>query len=211
MTFNTPYITSLFLMVIISGCGDDLNLQVKSEVPTPLASQLPLDLGIYYNDNFKNFVFKEDSESRGLWTIDNRASRLALFNEILPSMFKTVNPVENVTVMDPLLDIILEPEVMEMQVALPQETQSDMFEAWIKYVIKMYKPGGELITQWQITGYGKTHTAMFKNKERGLNTAINMALRDLGAKMVLDFPRAPGVKNWLASTIDCAQYSYLCQ
>ena len=195
----------------ISGCGNDLNLEVESTVPTPLASQLPLDVGIYYNDNFKNFIFKEDSEARGVWTIDNRASRMALFNDILPTMFKSVNPVENINETDILVDVILEPEVMDMQVALPEETQSDMYEAWIKYTIKMYTPGGNLITQWQITGYGKTHTALFKNKERGLNMAINLALRDLGAKIVLDFPRVPGVKSWLTSTIDCSTYSNLCQ
>ena len=200
----------LFLMTI-SGCGNDLNLEVESTVPTPLGHQLPLDLGIYYNDNFKNFIFKEDSEARGVWTIDSRASRMALFNDILPTMFKSVNPIEDVNEMDILVDVILEPEVMDMQVALPDETQSDIYESWIKYTIKMYTPDGKLITQWQITGYGKQQTAFLKNKERGLNMAINLALRDLGAKMVLDFPRVPGVKNWLTSTIDCSTYSNLCQ
>ena len=211
MLIRYKYVIFFLFLMTISGCGNDLNLEVKSTVPTPLANQLPLDLGIYYNDNFKNFIFKEDSEARGVWTIDSRASRMALFNDILPTMFKSVNPIEDVNEMDILVDVILEPEVMDMQVALPEETQSDMYEAWIKYTIKMYTPDGKLITQWQITGYGKTHTALFKNKERGLNMAINLALRDLGAKMVLDFPRVPGVKNWLTSTIDCSTYSNLCQ
>jgi hypothetical protein len=210
MVMKNKYIISLFLIVSISGCGKSLNLQVDTAVPTPLASQLPLIVGVYYNDNFKNFIFKESTDSREDWTIDNRSSRILLFNDILPSMFKTVNPVNNITSSDSMIDGILEPEVIEMQVALPEETHSDMFEAWIKYGIKLYNPSGTIISEWQITGYGKTHKEMFKNKERGLTTAINMALRDIGAKMVLDFPRAPGIKNWLSTKIDCAQFSNIC-
>lgn len=198
------------LLVFIAGCSKTLNLQVESEVPTPLASRLPLSLGIYYNENFLNYVFTEKSEVREDWTIDNRSSRLTMFNEILPSMFSAVNSINSPDLSDSGIDIILEPEVLDMQVALPEETHSDMYEAWIKYGIKIYNPGGNMITEWQITGYGKTHTAMFKNKESGLNTAINMALRDIGAKMILDFPNVPAVKMWLTSKIDCSQYPNIC-
>jgi hypothetical protein len=200
----------LGFLVIIAGCSNTLNLQVDSEVPTPLASRLPLSLGVYYNDNFLNYVFTEKSEVREDWTIDNRTSRMTLFNDILPSMFSSVNKVDSPNSKSTDIDIVLEPEVLDMQVALPEETHSDMFEAWIKYGIKIYSSSGNMITEWQITGYGKTHTAMFKNKENGLNTAISMALRDLGAKMVLDFSNIPEMKTWLSSNIDCIQYPNLC-
>ena len=197
-------------LVFVAGCSKTLNLQVESEVPTPLASRLPLSLGVYYNDNFLNYVFTEKSEVREDWTIDNRSSRVTLFNELLPSMFNSVNKIENPNISGNNIDIILEPDVLDMQVALPEETHSDMFEAWIKYGIKVYNPGGNLITEWQLTGYGKTHTAMFKNKERGLNTAITMALRDLGAKIILDFHNVPEVKTWLSTKIDCSQHPNIC-
>lgn len=198
------------LVVFVAGCSKTLNLEVESVVPTPLASRLPLTLGVYYNENFRNYVFTEKSDVREDWTIDNRSSRISLFNEILPTMFSTVNSVDNLDSGASGIDIILEPDVMAMQVALPEETHSDIFEAWIKYGIKIYDPAAGLITEWQITGYGKTPTAMFRNKERGLNTAINMALRDLGAKMVLDFPRVPEVKSWLSTRIDCSQFPNIC-
>ena len=200
----------LLLILLGYGCSNTLNIEVESEVPTPLATQIPLNLGIYYSENFQNFVFKESSDAREDWTIDNRISRISMFNEVLPSMFVTVNKINNMSSPDSIIDVILEPEVLEMQVALPEETHTDMYEAWLKYGIKMYDPNGELITQWQITGYGKSHTEMFRNKENGLTTAINLALRDIGAKLVLDFSRSPGVRNWLVSKIDCSKYSDLC-
>ena len=210
MSRKTMNLLLLGFLVIIAGCSNTLNLQVDSEVPTPLASRLPLSLGVYYNDNFLNYVFTEKSEVREDWTIDNRTSRMTLFNDILPSMFSSVNKVDSPNSKSTDIDIVLEPEVLDMQVALPEETHSDMFEAWIKYGIKIYSSSGNMITEWQITGYGKTHTAMFKNKENGLNTAISMALRDLGAKMVLDFSNIPEMKTWLSSNIDCIQYPNLC-
>jgi hypothetical protein len=197
-------------LVFITGCSKTLNLQVESQVPTPLASRLPLSLGVYYNDNFLNYVFTEKSEAREDWTIDSRTSRVNLFNELLPSMFSSVDEIDNLNISGHNIDIIIEPDVLDMQVALPEETHSDIFEAWIKYGIKIYKPGGDLITEWQLTGYGKTHTAMFKNKESGLNTAINLALRDLGAKIILDFQNVPEVETWLATKIDCSQHPNIC-
>jgi hypothetical protein len=197
-------------MMLMSACSNKLTLEVESDVPTPLATKLPLSVGVYYSDNFKNFMFEEDSENRENWVIDNRASRISLFNDILPTMFSSVNPLDSLQNVDSSIDLILEPQVMEMQVALPDETHSDMYEAWIKYVIKMYHTNGDLIVQLPITGYGKTPTAIFKNKERGLSTAISMALRDIGAKLVLDVPKSPEVRNWLLTKIDCTQYSYLC-
>jgi len=208
MSRKTMNLLLLGFLVFIAGCSNTLNLQVDSEVPTPLASRLPVSLGVYYNDNFLNYVFTEKSEAREDWTIDNRTSRMTLFNDILPSMFSSVNKVDSPNSQS--TDIVLEPEVLDMQVALPDETHSDMFEAWIKYGIKIYSSNGNMITEWQITGYGKTHTAMFKNKENGLNTAISMALRDLGAKMVLDFSKIPEMKTWLSSNIDCTLYPNLC-
>lgn len=210
MLMKHRFIVLTGLLFILSGCSNNLNLQVESDVPTPLATRLPLSLGIHYTESFRNFIYEENTEERENWVIDNRDSRLSLFNEILPTMFTSVAPVDRPDTSDTTVDVILEPEVVEMQVALPQETHSDMYEAWIKYIIKMYDPGAGLITQWQITGYGKSHTAMFKNREKGLATAINQALRDIGAKLVLDLPRVPEVRSWLSTRIDCNQYPELC-
>lgn len=211
ISFRIP--TTLLVWVflfLLSGCGSSVNLQVQSEVPVPLTTRVPLNLGVYYNENFLDYVFREDSDARQDWLIDNRASRLSLFDQILPSMFNSVKPLTSKQAGDEAVDVILEPEVLEMQVALPKETRSDMYEAWLKYGMNMYHPDGRLITRWQLTGYGKTPTAIFSSNEKGLNSAIELALRDIGAKLVLGFPQAPGVREWLQGKIDCTEYPGLC-
>ena len=211
---NKPaYILMCLLLSLAGGCSSSVNLQVGGEkLPIPLASQLPLALGVHYTDEFRNYVFEENSESRKEWKIDYQKPRLALFAQILPTMFRSVEPVTEPKAAGAAatLDLILEPEVIETQVALPDETRSDNYEAWIKYGIKLYQPGGELIAEWQLTGYGRSQTAMFTSKEQGINTAINLALRDIGAKLVLDFQKAPGVREWLAGKINCTEFQHLC-
>ena len=209
-TRSTAGLTLLLSLLALAGCATDINMQVESDVPTPLSEKIPLAIGVHYNDNFRNFVFKENSDARKDWTIDSRQSRMKLFNEILPSMFQSVTTVEDLADTPAGVEVVIEPEVIDMQVAMPEETHSDIYEAWIKYEIRMYQPSGEPLSHWQITGYGKSHTALFKKREKGLNTAINMALRDIGAKLVLDFPRAPGVREWLVSKIDCSEYYKIC-
>lgn len=203
----------LWLLLTLTGaCSSGINLQVDGQLPTPVSSQLPLSMGVHYNDNFRNNIFKENTEARQNWTIDYRVTRQQLFDQILPSMFRTVTLVEepDAPPTDPVLDAILEPDVLETQVALPQETHSDMYEAWVKYGMKLYLPDGQLISDWQITGYGKAPTSMFTSRQDGLNNAITIALRDLGAKLVLEFRNAPGVRDWLSGKINCAEYPHLC-
>jgi len=200
------------LLLVTTGCSTGVNLQVQSQVPVPLVTKLPLDLGVYYNENFREYVFKENAEDRQDWVIDNRESRISLFNQVLPSMFRSVSPVEDIT--SPgnsnLLDAIIEPEVVEMQLALPSETNLDLYEAWIRYNIKIHNPQGDLISQWQVTGYGKSPVETFSSNSKGLNNAIEIAMRDIGAKIALGFPHAPGVREWLSAKIDCSQFAHLC-
>ena len=203
----TPRVLLYFMLILAGGCASGINLQVEGKLPTPLATRFPLTLAVNYPDSFREYIYKENSKSRKSWSIDYRQPRMALFEQILPSMFQAVAPVSKEGT---VADLVLEPEVMDTQFALPQETHSDMYEAWIKYGIKLYEPGGKIISEWQLTGYGKSPTAMFTSKEEGLNEAINLALRDIGARFVLDFRKAPGMREWLSGKINCTEYKHLC-
>lgn len=200
------------LLLLLTGCATGVKLQVEGEVPTPLVTQIPLTIGIHYNENFRNFVFTENSEDRQNWSIDNRGPRLSLFNQILPSMFSTVKAIDDTgsSAATASVDAIIEPDVVEMQVALPDETHTKLYEAWVKYDIKLYRPAGDMISQWQVTGYGKTPSGAFGNHNKGLNTAIELAMRDIGAKIALGFTKAPGVKGWLSTRVNCSEYPNLC-
>ena len=207
---NRAIYTVLPLLVIAAGCSSSLSLRTETELPTPVVSRIPLNLGIYYDDNFRNYIYEENTEDRPNWSIDNRPSRLELFNQILPSLFGKTTPVSGTEANGAPVDAIIAPQVDEMQLALPAETRSGFYEAWVKYDIRLYQPDGTLIAQWPVTGYGKTEEAFFKSRNKGLNDAITQAMRDVGAKLALGFPRVEEVRNWLKSKTSCDEYSAVC-
>lgn len=203
-------LTVLAFVLLLSGCSDSINLRTQAEVPTPLVSEIPLQLGLHFDEEFRNYVYEEDTEDRPEWRIDNSQSRLAVIEQVFSSMFKEVHTVSEIDAVDNSnIDAVISPRVEEMQLALPSETYSEFFEAWIKYNIRLYAPDGELIAEWPVTGYGKATQGFFSSRDRGLNDAINLALRDLGAKLALKFPQVSPVKQWLAGKTPCSNTATL--
>lgn len=185
-------------VLLLAGCGSAFNLQTQAQVPAPVLTRLPLTMGVYYDDKFRHYIYEENTADRKHWRIDNSASRLALFQQILPYMFRKVEPVSGTRAgAGQQVDAILSPSVDEMQLSLPRETYSDLYEAWIRYTLRLYRPDGELIAEWPLTGYGKAEQGFFNNRRKGLNSAIDMAMRDLGAKLALGFDKVAGVQRWL--------------
>lgn len=192
------------LALVLSGCSSSVNLRTEAQVPEPLVSEIPLRVGVHFDEEFRNYLYEEDTEDRPDWRIDNSASRIALFEQVLSSMFSQVQPVSNIVSSgNNNIDAVISPRVEEMQLALPGETYSDYYEAWIKYSIRLYTPEGDLVAEWPVTGYGKSAKAFLGSRDKGLNSAIGMALRDIGAKLALSFPQAAPVKQWMAARTPC--------
>ena len=187
-------------LLTLLGCAQSLTLQTRTEVPVPLARQLPLNVAVYYPEAFRNYDYQENSEDRPNWNISCGASQVALFEQLLPSMFAGVVHVDGMSYQgDQQVDFILVPEVEEMQFALPNETRTDLYEAWVKYRVRLYDTSGQPMGEWPVSGYGKSSTAFLKNRGDGLNNAIDSAFRDVGAKFTLGFAQSEVVQNWRAA------------
>ena len=196
--------------LLLSACEQSLTLQTKSDVPAPLVTQLPLHIGVYYKDEFRNYTYTENSEDRQNWSIASGTSQVALFDQVLPSMFVDISHVKDLAGGDDM-DAVLVPQVEEMQFALPHETKSTFYEAWIKYKIGLYDERGRLIAEWPLTGYGKSSTAFLKSRDQGMLAAVNAAFRDIGAKLSLGFVRVNAVRQWLAGKPEiCRRVTDLC-
>lgn len=194
----------LLFALILGGCSGSVKLKTETEIPEPLVQEIPIKVGVHFDEAFRNYVYEESTEDRPKWRIDNRESRIALFEKLLSTMFREVQIVDNISSADDRnIDAVLSPQVEEMQLALPKETYSEFYEAWVKYNIRLYSPDGELVTEWAVTGYGKATKGFFDSRSGGLNNAINVALRDIGAKIALNFPQAAPVKQWLAGRVQC--------
>ena len=184
------------LLLALAACEQSVSLKVDTEIPTPVISRMPVKMGVFYSDELRNYIFAENSEDRPNWKIESGSSHVALFDQIISSMFVETKEVAG-TAADTTLDAVLSPSVAEMQFALPEETKTDFYEAWVKYNLELYDRDGSLIAGWSVTGYGKSSTEFMKSRDKGLNAAVNQALRDAGAKFALGFHRVEDVSAWL--------------
>jgi hypothetical protein len=91
------------------------------------------------------------------------------------------------------------PEITEVQLATPMETQLNVYEVWLKYNLKVYDGNGQPVADWMMSAYGKTQSRFLKSDEEALNQATVMALRDAGARLLTGFQQIPEIRQWLAN------------
>jgi len=94
--------------------------------------------------------------------------------------------------------MVIIPSVREVQVSTPSDNYLNVFEVWIKYNLDLETSQGESIDSWFMPAYGKTPDAFMASKSAAIEEAAIIALRDAGAKLMLDFYRIPAVNNWAA-------------
>ena len=205
--------TILTLLMLLAACSQSVRLKVAADIPEPAISTLPLTMGIYYDDQFRHYTYTEESKERPNWRIETGDSQVAIFDRIFSSLFAQLIRLEQ----PPgergaaAVDAVLSPSLDDIQFALPNETMTDHFEAWVRYTLTLYSPAGDVIATLPVTGYGRTQAAAFAANETGLNSAINLALRDAGARLIVGFRESKSVSAWLAAKSgECQSYARIC-
>lgn len=193
--------TAALILLLAGACASSFKMKVEGEVPTPVVTRLPLNMGVYYSDKFRNYTYKENSAERHNWSIESGASQVAMFERILPSMFRSVKQLSAPPARGKSynMDGILVPEIEDMQFSLPSETKLKLYEVWIKYKIGLYNNRGGHITDIPLTAYGKTSTEFMLTRGKAMQAAMDLALRDAGARLALGFSREQDVRAWLVS------------
>lgn len=201
---KTFKLTFVLCFTILIACDRSLVVETKLEIPQPLASQLPLNMAVLYQQQLREYVYTENNEDRINWSISVGPSQIEMFDRVLPSMFKSIVEIERLSdAGKQQYDAILIPEIQDIQFALPHETKTDIHETWIKYNIYVQQADGETIANLNLTGYGKSPTntsvKFLLNEKEGLLLATNQAYRDLAAKLITRFRSHPDIQQWLTS------------
>ncbi|WNZ57068.1 hypothetical protein ACJJIQ_23880 [Microbulbifer sp. ANSA003] len=174
-------------------------VQVDGNYPSPIGDQLPITVGFYLSEDFKSFTYKEDSEDREEWNISTGRAQKNLFETVLGSMFTDTVSLSSYPQEVPAnVELVIVPEVRELQFTMPRETRVNIFEVWIKYNMTAFDPSGGQVANWVITAYGKTPTAFLQSQEQALTQAINIALRDAGANLYTGFGKVPELQAFLS-------------
>lgn len=189
----------LALTFWLGGCTH--TLIVDGRFPSPLVTEIPYRLGVYYPEEFRAYRYVEESDDRAKWIIDMGEAQTDMFATVLPGMFSEVRELKDVPGTEEGaadVDLVISPTMEEFQYTLPNETKVKVYEIWLKYNVQVFDPQGQLIADWILTAYGKTPTGFMQSNEAALNQAVVVALRDAGANLSLNFARVPEVRAWLA-------------
>jgi hypothetical protein len=188
-------------VLVLSACGTK-EVVVQGNFPEPLMDKLPLRLGIWYGDDFRNHEFFDEAKSRSEseWLVKTGSAQVAMWDTLLPGMFAEViamRAAPAVNELNPIVDAVLIPHVDELQYAIPAHTSVKVYEIWMRYRYELVTSRGDPIAEWSMTAYGKTPTAFLQSDEAAVNLAAVVALRDAGANFATNFTRGPAVQDWL--------------
>ncbi|NNF51351.1 MAG: hypothetical protein HKN59_02830 [Gammaproteobacteria bacterium] len=201
MTAIKPLKALLYIIVIAGTAACSHVVPVTGSVPTPVVGAIPVAVGIYMDDEFRDFTHSEDRNLGDEWVISSGQLNEEMFLNLFETMFaRTVDidtpPDRGVSRSD--LDALLQIKVTEYGFLTPRETGQRFFAVSFKYQILMWQPDGTPIASWRVVGYGKSAWTAFRDVE-GLREATATAIRDGAAAVALGFERVPGVAAWLES------------
>jgi len=191
------------LLVLLAGCGPT-RVVVEGDFPRPLVEPLPLDVGVWYGEDFAGHEFFDEAKGRkdSSWIVNTGAAQVEMWDTLLGGMFASLVHLESEPGpghVVPAVDAVLVPHVDELQYTIPTQTHIKVYEIWMRYRFELLTGGGEPVADWTMTAYGKTPTAFLRSDQEAVNLAAVVALRDAGANFATGFTRVPEVRDWLES------------
>ena len=184
---------AIIILVILSGCSSSASVQLTNDFPQVLAKPKPLSAAIVFEPSFATYVAKPNAKTM----IDIGAAQVRLLRNAFTGLFSKLEFVTSREEITSDNAMVIIPSVREVQVSTPSDNYLNVFEVWIKYNLDLETVDGEAIDSWFMPAYGKTPDAFMASKGGAIEEASIIALRDAGAKLMLDFYRIPAVNNWV--------------
>ncbi|MCR9106677.1 MAG: hypothetical protein NXI15_15385 [Gammaproteobacteria bacterium] len=189
------------MLCLLSACGPT-QVQVQGNFPSPLLDPLPITLGVWYSQEFRDHAFFDEAKGPGdsEWVVRTGQAQVQMWDALLNGMFESIVYLDTAPGNDIApagIDGILVPAIDELQYAIPTHTNIKVYEIWMRYRFNLLDPQGQPIAEWVMSSYGKTPTAFLQSDEQAVNLAAVMALRDAGAHFATGFQRVPVVEPWL--------------
>lgn len=173
------------------GCTFNVNISEIGDNPKPLINPLPLNIAVYYRNDFRKFEAQkilsiEGSREEGSRLIFHLGkANIALFDYILHHVFKEVShvkhPPENNVDMGKV-DIILEPSITSYLCIFNHGWETEC-QVDITYTIKFYSKNGVAMGTWLIGAEGRGY-AHFGTLGSIAKDATQNAMRDLAVQFL---------------------------
>lgn len=194
---NVQNISSLALLAaLVTGCAS--SVVVETDFPTPLVEPLPVRMGVIFPEELYNFIHSESIPQQSTWTIDLGDANIAMLEPLFNSMFAETLNVGDVPVGQAEMgrvDGVLRPVLEKFEFDVPIGERDEFVEVWMQYKLTLYKPTGEVVTEWPVSGYGKAE--LDGKREAAVQRAAIVAMREVGAAISTQFAAQPDVNFWL--------------
>jgi hypothetical protein len=93
------------------------------------------------------------------------------------------------------LDGVIRPALEKFEFDVPIGERDEFVEVWMQYKLTLYEPDGEVVTEWPVSGYGKSE--LERDREGAVLKAAIVAMREVGATISTKFAEQPQVVYWL--------------
>ncbi|MBT8137574.1 MAG: hypothetical protein KJO54_11220 [Gammaproteobacteria bacterium] len=179
---------------VLAGCGTTTVPPMTVEFPTPLIEHMPLAVGVYYDDELRNFTYNETVSDGSRWTIELGESNLRLFDRLFSAMFRQTVEVSDLGAAPPGVAGIIHPVLEEYAFLTPNELGSRFYAVSIRYRVFLYDTQGNELAAWPINAYGQSRSSLInagKGRTGPLQEATNLAMRDAAAAAIITLPLQP--------------------
>ena len=182
----------LAAMALLAGCTS-ISVKVEQEFPAVVANPRDMSAALVMDSEFRNFQARPNEKTR----IQLGTAQVDALSKAFNGLFAQVEVVSSKDQAGPNTDLVIVPSVLEVQLSTPSESFLNVYEVWIKYKLDIETADGVPIDSWFLPAYGKTQNSYLLSRTTAIEDATVVALRDAGAKLMLDFFRIPAIHGWM--------------
>jgi len=183
----------VLVMIAVSACSSTVHIKVVDHFPDVVSEPKDIKAALVFSPEFRTYVATPNQKT----TIDIGSSQVELLGKAFRGLFTQVEIVTTREQVSPDTELVIIPSVREVQLSTPSDSYLNVYEVWIKYNLDIETADGAAIDSWFMPAYGKTPDSMMLSRTKAITDAATVALRDAGAKLLLDFFRIPSVYSWL--------------
>lgn len=192
----TDWIVKAGLLLVMAmglvGCTTTAHVTVEQIFPTVVSAPRPVRAAIVMDQEFRTY------HAYPLENMDIKfgTAQVDLWSKAFRGLFEQVEVVSTRAEASADTELFVFPHVHEVQLSTPSQSYLNVYEVWIKYRLDIETPDGVPIDSWFLPAYGKTTDSALLSRTRAIEQATVVALRDAGAKLILDFYRIPAIHVW---------------
>ncbi len=182
----------MLLVLLLQGCAGVTRLAPPSSAPAPVVASEPGAAVLWFDEEFRTDQRSPNKNT----TIDLGQAQTTTFTTLFAALITDLTVVDSKPEQLASGEIMIRPRLREVQIAAPSETYLNVYEVWLKYSLQFYNNQLELVDEWFMPAYGKTPDNFMLSRSKAMARATDTALRDAGAKLIIDFPRIPALGRW---------------